>query len=91
MTIKTSGPLSFTEIHDEFKTLGGTLNQTPYQLSEYRGLPVGMGLPQSGTIKFSDFYGNLVLGLSQAMNGFLYLILKSTPNIISEIVTCGMR
>lgn len=57
MTIKTSGPLSFTEIHDEFKTLGGTLNQTPYQLSEYRGLPVGMGLPQSGTIKFSDFYG----------------------------------
>ena len=57
MTIKSSGQLSFTEIHDEFKTLGGTLNQKPYQLSEYLGLPVGMGLPQSGTIKFSDFYG----------------------------------
>jgi hypothetical protein len=57
MTIKNSGPLTFTEIHDEFKTLGGTLNQTPYQLSEYIGLPAGMGLPQSGEIKFSDFYG----------------------------------
>lgn len=57
MTIKSSGQLTFTEIHNEFKALGGTLNQTPYQLSEYRGLPVGMGLPQSGTIKFSDFYG----------------------------------
>lgn len=57
MTIKNSGPLTFTEIHDEFKTLGGTLNQTPYKLSEYRGLPAGMGLPQSGEIKFSDFYG----------------------------------
>ena len=57
MTIKNSGPLTFTEIHDEFKTLGGTLNQKPYQLSEYIGLPAGMGLPQSGEIKFSDFYG----------------------------------
>lgn len=57
MTIKSSGPLTFTEIHDEFKPLGGTLNQTPYQLSEYRTLPPGIGLPQSGTIKFSDFYG----------------------------------
>jgi len=57
MTIKSSGQLTFTEIHDEFKTLGGNLATTPYTLDEYRGLPVGMGLPQSGAIKFSDFYG----------------------------------
>lgn len=57
MTIKNSGPLTFTEIHDEFKTLGSNFGSKPYALSEYYNLPVGIGLPQSGEIKFSDFYG----------------------------------
>jgi hypothetical protein len=57
MTIKSSGQLTFTEIHDEFKTLGGTYANKPYTLDEYRDLPPGMDLPSSGAIKFSDFYG----------------------------------
>lgn len=57
MTIKSSGQLTFTEIHDEFASLGSNFGQKPYTLSEYRTLPAGVGLPQSGEIKFSDFYG----------------------------------
>ena len=57
MTIKNSGALTFTEIHDEFASLGSNFGQQPYTLSEYRDLPAGIGLPQSGEIKFSDFYG----------------------------------
>jgi len=57
MTIKGSGQLTFTEIHDEFSTLGGTYANKPYTLDEYRNLPPGMDLPSSGAIKFSDFYG----------------------------------
>ena len=59
MTIKSSGTLSIsTDIVGEF---GGT---TPHSLSEYyRGgfnVPAvtgSLGIPSSGTIKFSDFYG----------------------------------
>jgi len=57
MTIKSNGPLSFTEIHDEFKSLGSNFGSKPYLLSEYYNLPAGIGLPTSGEIKFSDFYG----------------------------------
>lgn len=50
MPVKSSGTLSFnTDIVGEF---GGT---APHSLSEYYG--VDTGVPSSGTIAFSDFYG----------------------------------
>ena len=61
MTIKSSGqPLAFTEIEAEFGS------QSPRSLGSYRhtqtvnGLTfngIDSGIPTSGTIKFSDFYG----------------------------------
>ena len=61
MTIKSSGSsLSFSEIETEFGANGGrTLGN--YRLSQSVGslsnLPLDSGIPTSGTIKFSDFYG----------------------------------
>ena len=52
MTIKSTGPLSFTEIADEFGS-ADTLS-----LSKYYGLDAG--IPNSGQIKFSDFYGKII-------------------------------
>jgi len=52
MTIKSSGSLSFTEITNEF----GTAN--PTSLSQYYGLDAG--IPTSGQIRFSDFYGKIL-------------------------------
>lgn len=49
MTIKSSGPLSLSEIAAEF---GGT---APLNLSNYYGMATG--LPTNGTIKASNFYG----------------------------------
>ena len=61
MTITSSGsPLSFSEIETEFGA------QSPRSLGSYRhsqtvnGLTfngIDTGIPTSGTIKFSDFYG----------------------------------
>lgn len=49
MVLPTTGPLSFTDIVVEF---GGTV---PHSMSEYYAKATG--IPASGTIKFSDFYG----------------------------------
>lgn len=52
MAIKFSGPLTFSEIQAEFGGVPG------YGLSEW--YPIGTqvaGIPTSGTIKMSDFYG----------------------------------
>lgn len=56
MTIKSSGPLTFTEIHNEF---GGPL---PFKLSNYyRGgayvTSNNAGIPASGVLRLSHFYG----------------------------------
>jgi len=48
MTIKTTGSLSLDEIATEYN---GTVS---HSISEYYGAP---GLPSSGSISFSDFYG----------------------------------
>ena len=65
MTIKSSGgnpptnPLSFTEISNEFGLPPGK-NLGAYRVSETFGAlsnqPLDSGIPQSGQIKFSDFY-----------------------------------
>ena len=52
MTIKSSGSLSFTDITNEFGVA------TPVCMSNYYGLDEG--IPNSGEIKFSDFYGKTI-------------------------------
>src|SRR5262245_48593450 len=49
MTLPASGALKMTDISGEF---GDT---APYSLTEFYG--VASGVPSSGAIKFSDFYG----------------------------------
>lgn len=61
MTIKSSGTsLSFSEIKNEFGLPSGR-NIGAYRVSQNIGsltnLPLDAGIPQSGQIKFSDFYG----------------------------------
>ena len=60
MTIKNSGSsLSFTEISNEFG-LPPNKNLGAYRISDNIGsltLPLDSGIPSSGEIKFSDFYG----------------------------------
>ena len=58
MTIKSSGSsLSFSEIEAEFGS-NGTRSLGSYRLSQNIGtlsnLPLDSGIPNSGTIKFSD-------------------------------------
>ena len=61
MTIKSSGnPLSFSEIEAEFGS-NGSRSLGNYRLTQSIGqlsnLPLDSGIPTSGQIKFSDFYG----------------------------------
>ena len=49
MALQSSGAISLNDIADEF---GGS---TPHSLSEYYG--VASGIPSSGTISISQFYG----------------------------------
>ncbi len=67
MTIKNSGnPLSFSEIEDEFgSTPGRKLGSYRNSHSDFKNencgaltdLPLDTGIPKTGEIKFSDFYG----------------------------------
>ena len=61
MAIKGSGSsLSFSEIEAEFGS-NGSRSLGAYRLTQNVGslsnLPLDSGVPTSGTIKFSDFYG----------------------------------
>ena len=80
MAVKSSGTLSFnTDIVGEF---GGS---TPHSLSEYYG--VDSGVPSSGTIAFSDFYGasNVVTASGgSTINGQTALQQIRTSNYISS-------
>lgn len=59
MTLQASGPISFSQIANEFGTPPGK-NLGAYRISQsvgsLSGLPLDTGVPQSGTINFSDFY-----------------------------------
>jgi hypothetical protein len=68
MTLQASGPISFSQIANEFGTPPGK-NLGAYRVSQTVGtlsnLPLDTGIPQSGTINFSDFYSkklNVVVG-----------------------------
>ena len=52
MTIQASGAIKFSDIENEF----GVAN--PVSLSQYYS--VDAGVPSSGQIKFSDFYGKVI-------------------------------
>lgn len=64
MTLQNSGQISFGQIRDEFG-LPPNRNLGAYRVNysntgeggSLSGLPLDDGVPQSGTIKFSDFYG----------------------------------
>ena len=65
MTLQNAGnPISFGQIRNEFGTPSGK-NLGAYRVSysntgeggSLSGLPLDDGIPQSGTIRFSDFYG----------------------------------
>ena len=64
MTLQNSGPISFGQIRDEFGLPPGK-NLGAYRVSysntgqggSLSGLPLDDGVPQSGTIAFSHFYG----------------------------------
>ena len=69
MTLPLSGLISLADIAAEF---GGT---PPYSLSDYYG--VAPGVPTSGTISFSDFYGKsagaiMTVGQNDSSAGFGY-------------------
>lgn len=63
MTVKTSGPLALSEIYNEFKDRDGVTvtNETGdgtrivHNLGEYYN--ADLGVPSSGALDFSDFYG----------------------------------
>lgn len=59
MALQGSGPISFGQIQSEFGLPSGK-NLGAYRVSETYGamsnLPLDTGVPQSGQIKFSDFY-----------------------------------
>jgi hypothetical protein len=59
MALQASGPISFSNIITEFGLPPGR-NLGAYRVSETIGnlldIPLDVGLPQFGTIKFSDFY-----------------------------------
>jgi hypothetical protein len=78
MTIKSSGVLKMTDIVAEF---GGT---PPYNLSNYYGggplVPAGIGVPSSGVLKLSDFYGK-----TKTLNNYL----NATPGPYSGVVPAG--
>jgi len=52
MALQTSGPISLLNVQNEF---GGS---NPISISEYYG--VASGVPTSGTISLSDFYGKSI-------------------------------
>lgn len=64
MALPESGAISLNDVATEF---GGT---TPHSLSEYYG--VDTGVPSSGTISLSDFYGTSSLVIGQAYQGGYY-------------------
>lgn len=60
MALQSSGPISLNDIAGEF---GGT---TPHRLSEYYG--ADSGIPSSGTISMSQFYGASAASIPTSVN-----------------------
>lgn len=74
MTLQSSGTISFSQIENEFGQNNGR-DMGEYRVSQTVGnmsnLPLDAGIPQSGQIRFSDFYGkelNVVISYSFSQN-----------------------
>jgi len=78
MALQSSGnSISFSNIEAEFGNTGPSRNIGKYRVKETVGgmsnLPLDEGIPQSGTIRFSDFYGKqLNIIVSYTSNEILY-------------------
>lgn len=72
MAIANTGVIALTDIVAEF---GG---DAPHALSEYYG--VAAGVPGSGTIRFSDFYGTS----SDISEGLTVIIAQSGDFIVTQ-------
>jgi hypothetical protein len=84
MALQESGPIKFSDIAREFGTPTGK-NLGAYRISSppvgsLSGLPLDDGIPQSGPIKFSDFYGkrlNVIVDLYSIEENSTRLIIKN--------------
>jgi hypothetical protein len=83
MALQASGPISFSQIANEFGLPPGK-NLGAYRVSEsvgsLSGLPLDEGVPQSGAVSFSNFYSkrlNVVVDLYSIPDNSTRLIIKS--------------
>jgi hypothetical protein len=97
MALQASGTIYFSQIVNEFGLPSGR-NLGSYRVSNNVGtlenLPLDDGIPQSGTIKFSDFYSkklNVVVDLYSIPNPSTRLIARSRYNDNNLTVIGGFR
>ena len=84
MALQASGPISFSQIANEFGTPPGK-NLGAYRISSppigsLSGLPLDAGIPQSGIVSFSNFYSkrlNVVVDLYSVPDNSTRLIIKN--------------
>ena len=84
MALQASGPISFSQIANEFgippgKNLGAYRISSP-PIGSLSGLPLDAGIPQSGPIGFSSFYSkrlNVVVDLYSVPDNSTRLIIKN--------------
>jgi hypothetical protein len=96
MALQASGnPISFSQISNEFG-LPPSRNLGAYRISQTVGtlsnLPLDTGIPQSGTIRFSNFYSkrlNVVVDFHSITNNSTRLIIRSRYNQTGGVNVVG--
>jgi hypothetical protein len=96
MALQASGPISFSQIANEFgnsKIITGTTNLGAYRISRSVGslsnLPLDAGIPPSGPISFSNFYGkrlNIVVDLHSIPNNSTRWVARSRYDLNNVLV-----
>jgi hypothetical protein len=97
MALQASGPISFSQIANEFGTPSGK-NLGAYRVSQSVGtlpnLPLDVDIPQSGSISFSNFYNkrlNVIVDLYSVPSGSTRLNARSRYNSDNVVVIGGFR
>ena len=96
MALQASGPISFSQIANEFGTPPGK-NIGAYRISSppigsLSGLPLDAGIPQSGPIGFGSFYSkrlNVVVDLYSVPENSTRLIIKNRYHIGAAVTIIG--
>jgi hypothetical protein len=95
MALQSSGAISFSEITNEFGSPPAG-NLGAYRISQNVGtlsnLPLDTGIPQSGAIKFSHFYGkrlNVVINYTNIPQNSTRLNARTTYNNNNNLVVVG--